>query len=51
MAYFQITKLLLLMSSLAQFAKRRDLENRKLLVLVIKSHGTAFSGQLSCCYR
>ena len=44
------TKSVLLMSSLAPFAKRRDLENRKLLILVVRSHGTAFSGQLSCRY-
>ena len=47
MECFQITRSLLLMSSVGHFAKRRDLENRKLLVLVIRSYGTAFSGQLS----
>ena len=49
MACFQ-AKSVLLMSSLAHFAKRRDLENRKLLILLIRSHGTTFSGQLSRCY-
>ena len=50
MARFQITNSLLLISSVAHFTKRRDLENRKSLILVIRSHGTVLSGQPSHCY-